>query len=166
MRRLVAVAALALALTACEPAVDLTIPERQPGQVLLDQAGILDERVEQRLRAAGEGGRDIVALTYETEQAGRGEANRAGRRLLDEWDADLALVAVARPGDFTSTDADRRERVFGLEAVDAYDVPRGLREEIVETLVPPIARENDWPAVFLLAVDRLEDQLEGRVEGR
>lgn len=156
MRSALAAVAAALLLVACEPAVDLEIPERAAGQVLLDQAGILDPRVEERLRAAGEGGRDVVALTYETEQATRGEATRAGRALLEAWDADIALVAVARPGDFASTDPDRRERVFGLEAADTYAVPRDLREQIVETLAPPIAGDNDWPGVFLLAVDELE----------
>lgn len=156
MRSAFAVVLAALLLAACEPAVDVAIPEREPGQVLLDQAGILDERVEQRLRAFGEQGRDVVALTYETEQVTRGEASRAGRELVEAWGADVALVAVSRPGDFASTDTSTRERVFGLEAADAYDISRDLREQIVETLVPPVAGENDWPGVFLLALDRLE----------
>ncbi len=157
MRSVVLAAALAL-LAGCEPAVDLAVPAREPGQVVLDQAGILDADVEQRLRAFGEQGLDVVALTYESEQAGRGEANRAGRLLLGAWDADIALVAVARPGDFTSA-AEDRERFFGLEAADSYDVSRGLREQIVETLVPPIAGENDWSQAFTVALDELRQGL-------
>lgn len=155
MRNSVAVLLAAALLAGCEPAVDLEIPAREPGQVVLDEAGILDGEVERRLRALD---RDVVALTYESEQAGRGEANRAGRLLLEEWDADIVLVAVARPGDFASA-AEDRERFFGLEAADSYDVPRGLREQIVESLVPPVAGDNDWAAAFTIAADELGARL-------
>lgn len=167
----VLVVALVLTVVACgEPAVDLEVPAREPGQVVLDQAGILgDGRVEAALREFQAQGRDVVAVTYETEQANRGEANRAARLVLDEWGADIALVAVARPGDFTSTVVDRedpedRQRFFGLEAADAYAVPRSTRERIVESLVGPHAERNDWPAVFTVAVDELERSLAARAE--
>jgi hypothetical protein len=156
--RVAAVLSAAALLAGCEPAVDLSVPPREPGQVALDRAAILDANVEQRLRAFGADGIDVVALTYESEQAGRGEANRAGKLLLREWGADIALVAVARPGDFASGAA-QRERFFGLEAADAYDVPRGLREDIVETLVPPVAGENDWSQAFIVALDQLHEGL-------
>lgn len=155
MRSRVAVAAAALLLAGCEPAVDLAVPAREPGQVALDRADILSAEVERRLRELGEQGRDVVAVTYETEQAGRGEASRAGRLLLERWDADVALVAVAEPGDFASTATDQRQRYFGLEAADTYAIPRRQREQIVETLVPPIAGENDWDGAFLTALDEL-----------
>lgn len=162
MRERIAAAVVAATLTAgCEPAVDLAVPEREPGQVVLDQAEILDAGVERRLRALDVGGRDVVALTFESEQAGRGEANRAGKLLLDSWDADIVLVAVARPGDFASVEQQDRQRFFGLEAADSYAVPRGLREEIVEGLVPPIAEENDWSAAFTSALDHLQRGLAG-----
>lgn len=152
-------AAVALAFVAgCEPAVDLTVPPRAPGQVTLDKADILDAGIDRRLRAFTEDGFDVVALTYESDQAGRGEANRAGRLLLGEWNADIVLIAVAQPGDFASADPER-ERFFGLEAADSYDVPRGLREQITETLVPPIASENEWTEAFAVALDELREGL-------
>jgi hypothetical protein len=158
MRRsgLAAAAVAAVLLAGCEPAVDLALPPREPDQVVLDQADILSDAVEQRLRALGSQGRDVVALTYETEQAGRGEASRAARLLLERWDADVALVAVARPGDFTST-ADGRDRFFGLDAADTRAIPRARREEIVESLVPPIAGRNNWDGAFLAALDHLAE---------
>lgn len=170
MRR-VALAALvaltALPLSACgEPPVDLDLPGREPGQVVLDQAGILDQaEVEGPLRAFGD--RDAVALTYETEQASRGEARRAGQLLVEEWGADVALVAVARPGDFESTIVDRedpgdRQRFFGIEPADTFDVPGGLREEIVEGRVPAIAAGNDWQRVFVTAAQDLRAGLAER----
>jgi len=154
------VVVLALAGGCGEPPVDFALPQRAEGQVLLDDAGILSEQVEQGLRAASEYGVDVVGLTYETEQANRGEANRAGQRVIADWDADVVLVAVARPGDFASTLDDRedpadRRRAFGLEAADPYAVPRDVRERIAEVVVPEHAQDNDWDAAFLAALDEL-----------
>jgi len=153
---------LALLLTAgCgEPAVDFALPQRGDGQVLLDDAGILSAQVERELRAASENGVDVVGLTYETEQANRGEANRAGQRVIVDWGADVVLVAVARPGDFASTVDDRedpadRQRAFGLEAADPYAVSRDVRERIAEVVVPEYAADNDWDGAFLAALDEL-----------
>jgi hypothetical protein len=157
MRR--AVLLLLVLLAGCEPAPDFSPPAREEGQVALDEAGILDEGVAERLREMAADGRDVVALTYETEEASRGEASRAGRLLIEEWGADIVLVAVARPGDFTSAE-DERERFFGMEAADTYDIPRDLREQIVEGRVPPVAGENDWPGAFRLALDELDSGLE------
>jgi hypothetical protein len=163
----VLVTLVGLLLPACgEPPVDLDVPRRASGQVVLDQAGILDEaEIEKHLRAFEE--RDVVALTFETEQASRGEARRAGQLLVREWDADVVLVAVARQGDFDSTIVDRedprdRQRFFGIEPADTFDVPGGLREEIVEETVPPIAADNDWQQVFVTAAQDLRDGLAAR----
>ncbi len=162
MRRAAAVALVAVLAAGCgEPPVDLALPEREPGQVLLDAAGILSPDVEERLRAASAEGTDVVGITYETEQVSRGEANRAGQMVIADWGADIVLVAVARPGDFASTVDDRedpadRQRAFGLEAANPYAVPRDVREEIAEVIVPELAARNDWDAVFTAALDELE----------
>lgn len=150
-----------LLLAGCgEPAVDLHPPAREPGQQVLDEAGILEgSDIASRLDALAEKGLDVVAVTYETPQAGLGENRRAGQLMVDEWDADIALVAVAAPGDFTSTDAEDRSRFFGLESADQFAVPRGLRERIAEELAPPLAAENDWQAVFVMAIDEIEREL-------
>lgn len=161
MRRRVGLLLVLLAAAGCgEPAVDFALPPRTEGQVLLDDAGILSEQVERGLRAASEQGVDVVGLTYETEQANRGEANRAGQRVIADWGADVVLVAVARPGDFASTVDDRedpadRQRAFGLEAADPYAVSRDVRERIAEVVVPEYARDNEWDAAFLAALDEL-----------
>lgn len=161
----VAVLCAALLVACGEPDVDLDVPQRQEGQVLLDEAGILEGTdVDARLRDLAEEGLDVVAVTYETPQASLGETRRAGQLVLEEWDADIALVAVARPGDFTATDPDDRERFFGLESADHFAVPRGLRERIAEEQAPPLAAANDWEGVFSMAVDELEAELVG--EGR
>lgn len=147
-----------LALTACgEPPIDVAIPDRD-GHVA-DLAGILDARaLDVRLAEVEAAGLDVVALTYTTEQANCGEAFRAGLEMATDWGADVALVAVALPGDFESTE-DGRQRCLGLRPVDEFAVPGGLREEIAEVLVPPIAAENDWDAAFLAAADRLAEEL-------
>ena len=159
MRRVLGVVAAAVLLASCgEPAADVRIPDRGEGQVVLDQADILeDESVVETLTALG--GRDVVALTFLSPQAGMGEADRAGRQLLAQWDADIALVAVAPEGDFASADVENRERYFGLVAADAYDVPRGLREEIVEQLAPAIAADNEWTRLFVTAAQQLREAL-------
>lgn len=143
-----------------EPAVDLDPPPRQPGQHVLDQAGLLEgSAIPRRLEALSESGLDVIAVTYETPRAGLGENRRAGQLMVEEWDADIALVAVAAPGDFTSTDTETRSRFFGLESADHFAVSRGLRERIAEELAPPLAAENAWPEVFSMAIDELEREL-------
>ena len=153
---------LALALTglvACgEPAVDLTLPERPPGEHVLDEAGILDKgQLHDRLSQLEQSGMDVVALTFETEQASCGEAFRAGSLFVQRWDADVALVAVAKPGDFTATE-DSRVRCLGVQPRDTRAVPGDLRERIAEELVPPFAAENDWTGAFIVAIDALVGQ--------
>lgn len=156
----VAVAGL-LALGGCgEPAVDLTVPARDPGRHVLDEAGILeDTAVAQRLAALADAGLDVVAVTYETPRAGLGESRRAGQLVVEEWGADVALVAVAAPGDFTSTDVEARRRFFGLEPGEAVTLPGSLRERIAEERAPPLAEANDWSEVFTMAIDELEREL-------
>lgn len=145
-----------------EPAVDLEVPSRDGFGDVLDTSDLLDDGVDARLREfEAATGLDAVALTYETEQASRGEASRAGQLLVERWGADLALVAVARPGDFTSTVVDRedprdRKRFFGVEPADQFAVPGNLRERVVEELVPPIAADNRWDEVFATAVEELQ----------
>lgn len=166
MRRVVlALVAATLVLTACgEPDVDLELPPRETGQHVLDTAGILSgtesgTEVAERLADLAEAGLDLVAVTYETPQASLGENRRAGSLVVEEWGADIALVAVAVPGDFASTDADSRRRFFGLEPADTFAVPGGLRERIAEERAPPLAEANDWPAVFTMAIDEIEREL-------
>lgn len=158
---LLAVAALAVA--GCgEPAVDLELPDRGSGQHVLDTAGLLDGAdVERRLAALADAGLDVVAVTYQTPRAGLGENRRAGQLVVEEWGADIALVAVAAPGDFTSTDRGVRRRFFGMEPADTFAVPRGLRERVAEERAPPLAEANDWPAVFAMAIDEIERELGG-----
>lgn len=161
--RVVAVlAAATVGLAACgEPAVPLAVPERRFDQVVLDDARILNESELALARPLAELrhlGWDPVLVTFEAQGANMGMADRAGRKVIDAWGADLALVAVAEPGDFDSEDPDR-ERYFGLFARNVRDVPRGLRERIVEQLVPPVAARNDWDGVFALAVRELTQHL-------
>lgn len=161
-RRLVAVLAVAvLALAGCgEPDVDLDLPPRASDQHVLDTAGILEGTdVSERLQALAEEGLDVVAVTYETPRASLGESRRAGQLLVEEWDADIALVAVAQPGDFTSLEDRSRQRFFGLEPAGTVTVPRGLRERVAEERAPLLAELNDWPAVFDMAIDEVEREL-------
>ncbi len=164
-RRWMAGTALALAAAACgEPPVALDVPARADGQTVLDLAGILDEDALAPMLAEVAPGSDVVAVTYETRQASAGEASRAGQEVLDAWDADVVLVAVAAPGDFASTADDptqegSRQRFFGIEPADRYAVPGGLREEVVEESVPPVAAGNDWPGVFATAARELAEGL-------
>ncbi len=151
-----------------EPPVDLDLPPRAEGQTVLDHGDVLDDAaVDAALGGLLDLGYDAVAVTYETEQAGRGEAARAGRLVVERWGADLVLVAVARPGDFTSEVVDpedpaARERFFGIEPADTFAVPGDLREEIVEVTIPPIAAGNDWDAVFTTAAADLAEGLAPR----
>lgn len=160
-RHALAVAAALLAAACGEPAPDVDIPARPDAGHVADQAAVLapDERadLEQRLTDIAADGPDIVALTYETEAANCGEAYRAARRFVDTWDADIALVAVAAPGDFTSTET-ARKRCLGVQPRDERAVPGSLREEIAETLIPPEAADNDWYGAFVVAADALADQ--------
>jgi hypothetical protein len=160
MRSVALVAAVLLA--ACgEPSVDLDVPDRPAGAQVLDEVGLLDGTdAADRLADFADDDLDAIAVVYETDQANAGEARRAGQQVLDEWDADIALVAVAQPGDFESTDADR-SRFFGLESTDTFALPRGLRERVVEDVVPPLAADNEWPDAFEAAIDALDDELTG-----
>jgi hypothetical protein len=158
MARRVAVALLAAVAVACgEPAPDVDVPPREPGQSLLDHASVLaDAGIEDRLAGMPA---DVVALAYESPAATRGDADRAGRLLLDAWDADVAVVAVAMPGDFASADEASRQRFFGVVAADVRLVSRGARERIVDEVVPPLAARNDWAGAFQAALDELEADL-------
>lgn len=162
LRRALPAALAVAALTGCtgEPAVDVEIPARADGQQVADLAGILDGpgglALLDRLNLLGGTGLDVVVLTYETEQASCGEAFRAGGEFVQAWDADVAVVAVARPGDFTSTDETSRERCLGVRPADERALSE-VREEIAEEIVPPIAATNDWPAAFVAAVDRIAE---------
>lgn len=162
MRRTLLVLALALpGLAACgEPEPDLTLPERPHGQHILDEAGVLDKgQLHDRLSEIGQMDYDIVALTFETEQASCGEAFRAGALFVERWDADVAIVAVAKPGDFTS-DEESRVRCLGVQprGGGGPPVPGDVREQIAEELVPPFAAENDWTGAFAVAIDALVGQ--------
>lgn len=160
MRRASLAVLIALcAVAACtgEPEPDLEVPDRAEGQVVLDQADILDdEQVAVALSRIA--GFDAVAVTYETEQANAGEARRAAQRILRRWGADLVVIAVAQPGDFTATGPER-ERFVGLEPADTFAVPGELREEIAEESLADVATTNDWTAVFTTAADLLADGL-------
>lgn len=164
MRRRRAALVLALALTAAcagEPAVPLEVPVRADGAQVLDLAGIVDdEALAARLSELREAGHDTVAVTWETPEASMGMADRLGRKVLDTWDADIALVAVAVPGDFDAS-GEERDRFFGLFAREVRAVPAGLREHIAEELVPPIAARNDWDDAFREAAAALADGLAG-----
>lgn len=163
----VLILALAMALAACgDPEVSLEVPTRGPDQHVLDTVGVLDAAVEERLREVSEGsGLDVIAVAFEDEQASRGQADRGGKLVLDEWDADVALVVVAAPGDLTSTDEGRR-RHFGVTAGDRFVVTRGLRERIVTERVPEPAADNEWTLAFHAAIDELEAELPSAGDGR
>ncbi|CAN5829201.1 MAG: hypothetical protein M3R09_01790 [Actinomycetota bacterium] len=158
MRRAVGLLAAGVLLAGCgEPAVDVRLSPREEGQQVLDQAGILNgPDIARRLEGLREGGLDVVALTYESEQAGCGEAFRAGGEIVRIWDADVAVVAVAEPGDFTA-EADPRQRCLGVRPRNAELVPGGVRERIAEQLVPPIAARNEWTDAFLVAIDAIAE---------
>lgn len=161
MRRGTVVAAaltLALLAVACgEEDPDIDLGDRAEGQLVVDHVGVLDDSVEEALGDID--GWEVVAVTYETPQASAGEAHRAGEAVVEAWDVDVALVAVAQPGDFTSTDDDRR-RFFGATPADVRAVPGGLREELAEEVVPPRAADNDWSGAFVAAAERLREELE------
>ncbi len=149
--------AIAFALTLREPSVDVELPARD-GQHLHDAAGVVDaDAVEQRLAALERSeGVDAVAVVWEDEEASLGQAARGATRALDAWQADVALSAVAHPGAFTDQQAGRR--YFGVEG-DRFEVGSGLRERIVEDVVPGPAGDNDWTAALLAAIDEIEAEL-------
>lgn len=140
-------------LGACgEPPIDVAIRERVGDERVLDEAGILDAAaLEQHLAGHGV---DVVALAYETPQASCGEAFRAGAAFVRAWEADVAIVAVARPGDFTS-DEETRVRCLGLTPLDDRAISADVRERIAEVIVPPITATNDWTRAFTAAADAL-----------
>lgn len=148
---------VAFALTLREPSVGVELPARD-GQHLHDAAGVVDaDAVEQRLAALERSeGVDAVAVVWEDEQASLGQAARGATQILDAWQADVALSAVAHPGAFTDQQAGRR--FFGVEG-DRFEVGSGLRERIVEDVVPAPAGENDWTAALLAAIDEIEAEL-------
>lgn len=156
---IVAVGVLAaFALTLREPTVAVEPPARQDGQHVHDAAGVLDvDVVEQRLvELEQRRGLDAVVVVWEDEQASLGQAARGARQILDEWGADVALSAVAEPGAFTDQRAGRR--FFGVEG-DRFDVGSGLRERIVEDVVPAPASDNDWTTALVVAIDALEAEV-------
>lgn len=163
-----AVAVLTLVLSACgEPPVPLNVPERDFAQAVLDEAGIIDEddrALQLALFELRQLGWDPVLVAFEAADANMGLADRAGRKVLDAWGAEVALVAVADPGHFTRRGADR-ERFFGLFARDVREVPRDVRERIAEQLVPPVAARNDWTGAFALALRELAEGLGDADEG-
>lgn len=143
-----------------EPDPDLDVPDRADGQVVADLAGVVDEaEVGEAFGALADDGWDAVALVFETPQANQGEAQRAGRELLEAWEVDLVVVAVARPGDFDSDAPDRR-RAVGVEAPTARAVPGALREDVANDAMRPHAEDNAWTAAFLAAAEALSDGLE------
>jgi hypothetical protein len=143
-----------------EPDVDLQLPQRAQGQQVLDQAEILEEgELEGQLDGLRQRGHDVVAVTFESPEASAGHADRSGRMVLEEWGADVVLIAVAVPGDFTSTEGERRRRFFGVVPADRFLVSGDVREMIVEELAPPLAADNDWDAVFAVAVEAISREL-------
>lgn len=143
-------------LAACgEPEIDVAIPAREPAQHVADLAGILSDELAESVALAREvEDLDVAVLTYETEQASCGEAYRAGKQLVADWGADVAIVAVARPGDFASTDTDR-ERCVGVQPRNDDVVDGDLRETIAEEIVPPLAADNSWDEAVLAALQAL-----------
>jgi uncharacterized membrane protein YgcG len=157
MRKALLLLVAVLALAACgEPEVDLTVPTRGADQHVLDEVGVLDAALEERLAAVSrESGYDVVALAFEDERASLGQADRGGRALLRGWDADVVLVVVGMPGDLTS-EAEQRARYFGVFATDRFAVTRGLRERIIDDAVAGPAADNRWAEAYHAAVDELE----------
>jgi hypothetical protein len=160
MARALLLLAVVVLLAGCgEPPVDLDVPRRGPDQHIVDEAGILDASVEERLAELSEtSGFDVVAVAFTDERSSLGQADRGGRMLLREWGADIVLVAVARPDDFTSTEPER-SRFFGVFAADRFDVSRDLRERIIFDAVQLLAAENEWVQAFHAAIAELEAEL-------
>ena len=159
MARFLTFLLLAVLAVGCgEPPIDVDIPARAAGASIEDQAGILDtEALDAAIAQAADEGLDVVALTYETDQAGCGEAYRAATEFVAAWEADVAIVAVAEPGDFTS-DAEDRQRCVGIQPREQRGLPADLRERIAEEIIPPIAARNDWTGVFNAAIEAVLSQ--------
>ena len=155
----VAAAVLAVLLLAREPDADLDPPPRGPDDVVLDEAGVLDETVAAAFAELAGHGWDAVALAYESPQAGEGEAQRGGRLLREAWEADVVVVAVARPGEFTGAQGDRR-RAVGIDAKSARVVPPALREAVAEEAMAEPAGRDAWSEAFVAAAERLRAELE------
>ncbi|GEM_PF-3031401 len=151
---------VALGLQLREPEVAFEPPERgdqrvhDPDDVL--DAEVVGERLEDLEAAAGV---DVVAVIWEDDQASQGQAFRGGQELIEAWDGDAALSAVALPGGFADAQAGRR--YFGVEG-DRFAIERDLRERIVDEVVPEPAADNDWTAAFVAAADALEADLAQR----
>lgn len=145
----------ALAGACGEPPLAIEVPARSGGRHVADLAGVLDaDAVGARLRDLRDAtGIDVVALLYEADDANCGEAFRAGGAIVEAWDADVAVVAVARPGGFEVADAGR-ERCVGVRARTERLVPAAVREEVAEELLPPLAREGRWDDVVVVAAER------------
>ncbi len=160
VRRLAPLLVLVLLLAGCgEPPVAYDPPPRAADQQLLDTVGLLDAATEDRLREVSEAtGFDVVGLAFDDERASLGQADRGGKLLLDDWDADVVLVAVAQPGDFVSEEAER-SRYFGVFATDRFAVSREVRERIIFDRVQLLAADNEWVAAFAAAIDELETEL-------
>jgi len=156
MRDAVAAVIAAAALVGCgEPAIAIDIPQRDEDAHVADVAMILSPDVEQTVaKASADSDLDIAVLTYETPQASCGEAFRAGAELVQAWSADVAVVAVARPGDFSAT-GDTRERCVGVRPRDEALVSGGLRERIATEVVPPLAASNRWDDAIEAAVSAI-----------
>ena len=169
--RAAVVVGAALAAACGEPPLAIELPARERGAHVADLAGVLDAgAVDERLAALeGDTGIDVVALVYEAEAANCGEAFRAGGALVEAWDADVAVVAVARPGGFDVEDAGR-ERCLGVRPRSERLVPPAVREEIAEELLPPLARERRWDDAVLVAAERAAaaaaSEADGAPEGR
>jgi hypothetical protein len=158
-RALLLLAVVGLLAGCGEPPVDLDVPRRGPDQHVVDEAGILDASVEERLAELSEtSGYDVVAVAFTDERSSLGQADRGGRMVLREWGADIVLVAVARPDDFTSVEPERN-RFFGVFAADRFDVSRDLRERIIFDAVQLLAAENEWVQAFHAAIAELEAEL-------
>ncbi|QBI21619.1 hypothetical protein ER308_19985 [Egibacter rhizosphaerae] len=156
----VVVAFVAVLFSGNEPDPDLAVSEREGDARVVDPAGVLDgDAVGEAFARLDEAGWDGVALAFESEQANQGEAQRSGRLLLEEWDVDLVVVAVARPGDF-EVGPNGGRRAVGVEARNAREVPGELRERISDEVMAPHAEENAWTAAFVEAAEALEAELE------
>lgn len=152
----------ALALQLREPEVAFDPPERPAGAHVHDPAGAVDdEAVEQRLaELADASGVDAVVVVWEDDQSSRGQAARGAQRILEAWQADVALSAVAMPGAFDDPQAG--ERYFGVEG-DRFTVSADLRERIVaEVEQARPASSQAWTDAFLAVIDVLAADLAGQ----
>lgn len=162
MPRALAAALAILLLAGCgEPEPQVSLPARDAGAHVADLAEVLSagdrEKLDQRLEEISQDGLEMVALTFESDNANCGEAYRAAKEFVTAWEADVALVAVAAPGDFTSS-AQSRNRCLGVQPLEDRAVPGSVREYIAEQLVPPLTADNDWYGAFVAAAEVLAEQ--------